>query len=305
MPLQQHRTSSRSSSRSRQAVTVQPSVPTMNFSISPPLYNGRDGSFSRFKSDFDIFAQINSWTDQDKLLYLPLCLTGLARDAYEALDHSQRLSFSAAVDALRHSFAPVGVVEAHSRLQALKFECAEALEAFLIRFKAAVRAAFPNDATDPLLLTYFLGCLPPDLRAGVIGAGCDTFQQAISKTRCLLAARRVTSQPLEAGIGDAAVRRVEEPGVLSQLLSRLEALESKVDGALRAPRPSAAPGPSGPCFACGRNGHTRADCRYGSATCHACGKKGHIKPVCRSKNVRAGGRSESFTAPASSGGQMQ
>ena len=305
MPLQQHRTSSSSSNRSRQAVTVQPSVPTMNFSIAPPLYNGRDGSFSRFKSDFDIFAQINSWTDQDKLLYLPLCLTGLARDAYEALDHNLRNSFSAAVDALRHSFAPMGVVEAHSRLQALTFDCTEGLEAFLIRFKAAVRAAFPNDATDPLLLTYFLGCLPPELRAGVIAAGCDTFQQAVSKTRCLLAARRVTSQPPEAGICGAEVRRVEEPSVLSQLLSRLESLEAKVDGALCAPRPSAAPEPSGPCFACGRNGHTRASCRFGSATCHACGKKGHIRPACRSKNAPSGGRPEYTTTPASSGDQTR
>lgn len=299
MPLQQHRPST--SGRQAQSVTVHPSVPTMNFSISPPLYNGRDGSFARFKSDFDIFSQINSWSEQDKLLYLPLCLTGLARDAYEALDDSQRLSFTSVVDALRHSFAPVGVVEAHARLQALKFDCSGSLDAFLIRFKAAVRAAFPGDASDPLLFTYFLASLPADFRSGVIAAGCESFEHAVSKTKCLLAARRVSVPSSEVEPFGAGVRRVDELGAFSQLMSRLEALEAKVDEAIRSPRPSVPQGPSGPCFACGKNGHTRATCRYGSATCHACGKKGHIKPACRSKNAQAGGRAESSTAPASSG----
>lgn len=275
----------------------------MNFSIAPPLYNGRDGTFARFKSDFDIFAQINSWTEQNKLLYLPLCLTGLARDAFEALDASQKLSFASAVDALRHSFAPVGVVEAHARLQTLKFDCSGSLDAFLIHFKAAVRAAFPGDSSDPLLFTYFLACLPPDFRSGVIAAGCDSFQQAVSKTKCLLAARRVSVSCPDAESSGAGVRRVDEQGTLSQLLSRLETLEAKVDQVIRSPRPSADQSSSGPCFACGKNGHIRSSCRYSNATCHACGKKGHIRPACRSKNAESGGSPESSTTPASSGRQ--
>lgn len=270
----------------------------MSFPLAPPLFNGRDGSFTRFKTDFSIFAQLNTWSEQEKLLYLPLCLTGLARDAYEALDNSQRGSFTATVEALQNSFTPVGVVEAHARLQALIFDPSESLESFLIRFKAAVNAAFPGENSERLLFNYFLSSLPLDYRADIISSGCDSFQQAVTKVKCLIAARRATVAVASGAPVAIGVRRVDDQGPLEQLLSRIEALEAKVDNTLR--QPAETRGASGPCYACGRKGHIRAACRYNSATCHACGKKGHIKPACRSKNAQSGG-AEYTTTPGSSG----
>ena len=296
MPLRQSRLASRPAPT---APTSRPSVASMSFPLSPPLFNGHDGSFTRFKTDFNIFAQLNAWSDQEKLLYLPLCLTGLARDAYEALDVSQRVSYSATIEALSHSFTPIGVVEAHARLQALKFDPAESLEPFLIRFKAAVRAAFPSDNSDHLLFTYFLSSLPLNYRAEVISAGCDSFHQAVSKTKCLLAARRATTTAV-AEPSVIGVRRIDDQGSLEQLLSRIEALEAKLDQVSSLPQPASAGGTSGPCFACGRSGHIRSACRYSRATCHGCGKTGHIKPACRSKNAQSGG-AECSTTRATSG----
>ena len=300
MPLRQVRPAS-----SRPTVSSQPLASNMNFAFTPPLFNGRDGSFSRFLSDYGTFAQLHSWTEREKLLYLPLCLSGLARDAFEAVDQSRRQSFTAVVEELRLSFAPVGAVEAHTRLQGLKYDSSEPLENFLIKFKAAVRVAFPGGESECLLFTYFLSSLPADLRSQVIAAGCDNFEQAVTKTKCLLTARRVAESPFEMVAGGVQVHRVDDQGPLSQLLSRLEALEAKVDQAISLPQSSVGQGSRGACFACGRSGHTRASCKFGSATCHACGKKGHIRPACRSKNAQPGGRPEYTTTPASSGDQTR
>jgi hypothetical protein len=33
------------------------------------------------------------------------------------------------------------------------------------------------------------------------------------------------------------------------------------------------------CFACGKEGHIKVNCRYRDAKCHKCGKRGHTKAV--------------------------
>ena len=41
-------------------------------------------------------------------------------------------------------------------------------------------------------------------------------------------------------------------------------------------------GDSRPCRSCGRQNHSREDCRFRDATCYSCGKRGHIAPACKS-----------------------
>ena len=280
----------------------------MNFSFSPPLFNGRDGSFSRFVSDFNIFANLQSWSESEHLQYLPLCLTGLAREAFESLTPEQRQTFSVTTEALRQCFAPVSAVEAHAKLQSLSFDPCEPVEVFLIRFKAAVRAAFPGESQDRLLFTYFLSSLPVNIRSEVIAAGCETFDQAVAKTKCVVAASRVAAAPVPTSSAEVGVRRVGDDSVLAQLLGRLESLEAKVEQALVKPQPPQTfkgQSGSGPCYACGRYGHIRTDCRYRSATCHACGKTGHIRPACPSKNAELGGQAEPSGTHSSSNSYLR
>ena len=282
---------------SRSVATSQSSssrMSNLNFAFAPPLFNGRDGSFCRFLSDFEIFASLHSWSENEQLKYLPLCLTGLAREAFESLERTQRQSFSVTVGALRQCFAPLGVVEAHAKLQVLSFDPSESVEVFLIRFKAAVRAAFPGENQDRLLFTYFLSSLPMNIRTEVIAAGCESFDQAVAKTKCVVAARRAADVPTQSTTAEVPVRRVENDAALAKLLSRLESLELKVEQAItngpQVAQSAPAPHIPGPCYACGHSGHVRANCRYSSATCHACGKRGHIKPACRTKNAELGGQ---------------
>ncbi|XP_062560139.1 uncharacterized protein LOC134224667 [Armigeres subalbatus] len=37
------------------------------------------------------------------------------------------------------------------------------------------------------------------------------------------------------------------------------------------------------CYACGRKGHLKPDCRFKNATCRNCRKKGHLQVVCNVK----------------------
>ena len=136
------------------AATLQ-SSPTvrssMNFSFAPPLFNGRDSCFSRFVSDFKIFATLHSWSESEQLMYLPLCLTGLARDAFESLEHSQRQSLSVAVEALRQCFAPQGIVEAHAKLQGLSFDPCEPVEVD-VTCHVTVISSLLTDSAEPIAL---------------------------------------------------------------------------------------------------------------------------------------------------------
>ena len=51
------------------------------FSMKAPDFSG-EGSFSRFSTDLDTFFTLHDFDDQLKLRFLPLCLTGVARDAF-------------------------------------------------------------------------------------------------------------------------------------------------------------------------------------------------------------------------------
>ena len=53
---------------------------TGGFSMKAPDFAGV-GSFVRFSSDLDTFYAIHNFNDDLKLRFLPLCLSGVARDA--------------------------------------------------------------------------------------------------------------------------------------------------------------------------------------------------------------------------------
>ena len=40
-----------------------------------------------------------------------------------------------------------------------------------------------------------------------------------------------------------------------------------------------------PCFRCGKQGHSAADCTFKDSNCHKCGKKGHTAKVCHTKRT--------------------
>ena len=129
---------------------------------SAPKFSG-EGKFVRFLTDLEAFFAFDpSLSDEQRLRLLPLCLTGVARDAYDSLTDSQRTTFKDAVDGLKEFFHRPNSVDAHSQLRSLKFEPQklQSLDVFLIKFRKLVHEAFPDNASDVVLFNCFLDAVP-------------------------------------------------------------------------------------------------------------------------------------------------
>ena len=254
-------------------------------SIGLPRFSGASDSFERFVEDFDIFARLQQWNDDQKRDIFPLCLTGIARDAYDALTSEQKNSFEQTVSGIRPSFSGRSSIDCHMLLTTLKYDPNDPLDAFVIHLRGLVSQAFPGQTQDGLLFNHFLMSLPDDYRAQVVADGITTFDAAVKKVRNLTSAFRMKT---------AGVRQLSaNPDVVAQLQRRVEELERQ----LEARGPSGAAAASSPptadrtteagrrrlCFACGQPGHIRSVCRHRAAVCRKCNERGHLARVCHAR----------------------
>ena len=94
------------------------------------------------------------------------------------------------------------------------------LDTFVIDLKKKVSKAFPDQPHDDLLLNHFIAALPAEYRSAVVAAGCEKFDEAVTKVRNLNAIR------------DTPVRSVaivdRQLDVLPQLLARIGELERQL-----------------------------------------------------------------------------
>ena len=267
------------------------------FSFEAPKFSGVDaraGSFRRFLADLDTFFVFHNFSDELKLRFLPLCLTAVARDAFEALPSDGRVTYGTAVEGLCQFFDRSSTLEAHSRLRELRFDPASPLNTFVVQFKQLVRAAFPGISSDQVLFHSFLSTLPPRFQQQIVAAGVATFDEAVEKVRNLIQSERI---PVTA-VRQVSAGQVNE-SVLEQILSRLEQLENRLSGAEgRAPaargrggsardRPHAQGGgvaDGRACFGCGSVSHLRRTCPHRRSRCYTCGEVGHLSRVCTRGN---------------------
>ena len=268
--------------------------------MSSPKFGGESGEglFSRFAADFDTFAAMYAWTDEFKLRFLPLCLTGVARDAFDSLSEAQRGEFKSAISGLRDLFAKPNSLDAHAELGKLRFDPRKPLDSFVIRFNLLIKRAFPGQDLDTVKFNYFLSTLPEAYQTEVISAGITSFSQTVEKIRNMCRAEKRRAAAAGGAEAEAVtVRRVEsESGtqtMLGQILDRIGELEKQVEkqsqsrvntGSL--PRRGAFRGrsgqgpPSRACYVCGSLGHLAAACRNRGRACYGCGQVGHLAAVC-------------------------
>ena len=259
--------------------------------MSSPKFSG-DGKFSRFLSDFDGFSSLHNWNDETRLKFLPLCLSGVARDAYESLTADQRASYQLTVAGLGTLFEKPSALDAHTKLRQLRFDPHESLDVFVIKFRKLVQDAFPGSDNDMLLLNCFLVALPESYQVDVVSNGIDSFLAAVERVRNMMRGESLRSHP---------VRQVADdpPSVLQQILTRLEQLERRGSVPDRTAVPAAAGAARSPdrdrfgpfdgrnrrqarsCFVCGSLGHMAATCRLRNYECYNCGQVGHLARVCR------------------------
>ena len=65
---------------------------------------------------------LNSFSDDIRLIFLPLTLTGVARDAFESIHQARKSHYLDALSALKECFHKPDSLDAHSKLRALKFD---------------------------------------------------------------------------------------------------------------------------------------------------------------------------------------
>ena len=240
-------------------------------------FDGR-GPVSRFLDDFNRYSRLMTWDDAKKLDVLPLCLVGLARDAYDALTDEQKATFATIESGLKQSFHTRTSVDYHAALRDLKYDGSQGLDAFVIELRKLVSRAYSGPASDGLLLNSFLSTLPDDLYSSVVGAGVGTFDAAVTKVRNLQSASRHRSRPVRQVAAADAASRDAEVARLERRIAELEARLPAEAGASRPPR-----GPQGglrECFACGQTSHLRYRCEHRNAICTRCDRRGHLAQVC-------------------------
>lgn len=250
---------------------------TQPLSIGLPSFAGK-GSVSRFIADFDTFSILQGWDNDKKVALLPLCLSGIARDAYDAFPSECKKDANAACKRLELAFPSGDKVEAQVQLRSLRLAPDDSLDAFVVKLRGLVSRAFPDTRHtehDPLLYNYFLQSLPPTYQQALIGEGIQTFDSAVTKVRNLSCAAKVAASQ--------TVRQVaatDETDLLRRRVQELELKLSRLERSQVSARPSPGSGSGRTCFCCGVPGHHQTSCRKRHLPCHVCGTKGHLARMC-------------------------
>ena len=108
-----------------------------------PTFDGKK-SFARFTADYQTFAKMESWTADQQRTGLPLCLTGIARDAYDALTTAEKATLPTIYAALSSIFPADTPVSAHVKLRKLEFAPGDDLDSFVVTLRKWVSRSFPS-----------------------------------------------------------------------------------------------------------------------------------------------------------------
>ena len=198
---------------------------TLMFAL--PRYDGT-GPFNRFVDNIKIYGALQGWDDAKIRAVLPLCLTGIARDAFDAIPKEKCVTLDTTVTELKKNFVDPSTLEKHLMLHNLSYNPSESLDQFVVQLKKKVSRAFPGQIQDSLLLNHFISALNPEFRSAVVAAGCETFEQAVSKVRNLKSAANAGSVVTPVRAVSTADRQSVPPDVVPQLLARIGELESQL-----------------------------------------------------------------------------
>ena len=265
--------------------------------VSPDAFNG-EGSFSDWIDHFEGVASLNKWSDEDKLLWLRIRLTGRAQTAYKQLKAEVRGgTYDNIVKALRQRFEP----ESRRELYAAEFQTrrkkkTESWADFGDDLCALADRAFPdlgNDGKQQIALLHFLANLSsPQVAFGVRQRKPKTVEEAVTATLELESYLTPSSGP-----GRVAQVEVEEPSaqeaivaavksqqdamldLMSKLVERLEKLEAQ----------DSDPGDQ----TADRRSFRQAGGRGGRESkkvyCHNCGQEGHFRRGCAKPKQQGNG----------------
>ena len=204
--------------------------------VLPEIFSG-EGNFDDWVSHFESVAAVNKWTDEDKILWLRVRLTGKAHVAYTRLGNEVQQSYSRSKAELRDRFEPSSKKE----LYKVQFECrkksnTENWADFADDLLVLVDKAFPDlqiEAKEQLALSRFFDQLEsPQISFAVKQRKPRSVREAVSATMEFEsylpkeAVRQVKQQPAATTVSNEQGIQREILVALQQVQSRLEKLET-------------------------------------------------------------------------------
>ena len=248
----------------------------------PGGYSG-DSLWESYLAQFEITAQLNGWSDQQKAAYLATSLKGPALNVLGNLPPERRRDYQALVSALESRYGSAHRTElSRVRFKHRVKQRDESLAALAEDIERLGRLAYPEAAPElqnVLSRDQFIDALPDEdmrlrtkqerpqslQRALEVAMELESFQIA-SRQRHYRASRSTELQQTR----EERDKVVEPSGSsettsLANVLERLEkSLRECLNGVVAAvgnrPRNRGRRDPSTGCWACGKHGHLRRDC---------------------------------------------
>ena len=260
--------------------------------VMPEKFSGAE-EWEDWVFQFDTVAEINKWPEEQKALYLRLCLVGNALSAFRDLPEESRESYAKAREALGRRFNPREASEREkARFVQRTRNPGEDIAAFATDLGRLARRAYPSwpeDARKTVVRDRFLDGLDSKIRVWVKQARPASLEEAIgvaiemeaihfaeSSTRGVnaLAPATLTREPREIGVESRRCGREDKVEAASWQNSEtmrevVELLRQMAvsSGGDRGPAPERRRSNSGVrrrdrlrCWTCGEEGHVRAEC---------------------------------------------
>ena len=244
--------------------------------LTPEPFSGK-GSFTEWLQHFEGVAAINKWDDAAKLLWLRVRLVGGAQTAYGRLPTTARETYADLTKALKERFEPDAMKELYvAEFQTRKKAKTEGWAEFADHLKLLADKAFPDledKARECMALTQFMGQVDnPQVAFSVRQKRPTTLIEAVSATIEMESylrpkpshiAQVEPEQPqTDAVIAAVQLKQDTMMGMLENILSRLEKLESRTREGRQAPIENAEPRNKRPvvCRNCLQEGHYARGC---------------------------------------------
>ena len=147
----------------------------------------REGNFDERISHFEDVADLNVWSNGDKLRWLKVRLVGKAHVAFNRLAHETQQSYATATEALQNRFEPDSKRELYKvELERRRKSDKQSWADYGDSLSQLVRKAFPNlqdEAREQLALSRYMDQLKdPQISFAVKQRRPQNIQEAVSAT---------------------------------------------------------------------------------------------------------------------------
>uniref|UniRef100_A0A5S6QFN0 CCHC-type domain-containing protein n=1 Tax=Trichuris muris TaxID=70415 RepID=A0A5S6QFN0_TRIMR len=133
--------------------------------VMPQVFSG-EGNWQEWRTSFDLYSTVNRWSEQDRIQWLAVCLTGDAAWAFQQLTAEQRQTYDGCVVGLTALLVPPNVGELNITLFRTRRKSGDedwfAFARELSKLAAKAYPSFAPQVRDALALERFLAELGPE-----------------------------------------------------------------------------------------------------------------------------------------------